>query len=203
MKNDLGSTKWLGPFASPVAITISLLTLAITFQSYAETFGWKLVSLVFLGVSSAWAAWYLAARVIKESELEGVNVRKVPRHQNRMLRLGAPLFPVLACVLCALAFLQPKERDYSGLLQGGGPLSPIVVFDSEPQGADVKVAWILHAESDPWLERDDDEKILHVGQTLTRARFGNGHYWAVFELDCQRLQKGFTVSGPTVVTVEF
>lgn len=205
MSEDWNGIKWLGPLAVPIGIVLSLLILIVTFQSHAEKLGWKVISSIVFIVSLAWSIWYLRATITKEpSRLAGVEPRKVLRHENKLWRRIVLLLPIVTSVLCATAFLQPKEEDYSSLLQGGGPYSPIVVFDSKPRGAEVRVAWILYGEDDPWLENKDNDKILRLTErTLTRARLSQGHYWVVFELNGKRVQKKVIVQGPTVVKAEF
>jgi len=203
MRDTLDNFKWMGPFATPIAITLSLLALILTLQSYAQTVGWRLVSLVLFGATTAWAAWYLLARTTKDSELEGVTARRVPRHSNRVVRLVVLFLPLLAGGLSAYSLLQPPEPDYSDLLQGGGPYSPAVVFVSEPPGATVKLADVLAGENDPWLESEDNKSIMHLGETVTRARLYTGHYWVVFELNGKRIQKHIVVTEPMVVKAEF
>jgi hypothetical protein len=205
MSEDWNAIKWLGPLATPIGIVLSLLALIATFQSHAATVGWKVVSSIVFVVSLVWSIWYLWATITKEpSGLAGVEPRKVFRHGNKLWRRVVFLLPIVTGVLCAMAFLQSKEEDYSSLLQGGGPYSPIVVFDSEPRGAEVRVAWSLYGEDDPWLESKSNDKIARLpDHTLTWARLGQGHYLVVFELNGKRVQKYVIVQGPTVVKVEF
>lgn len=203
MGEDSGSFRWLGPLATPLAIALSLMALVVTFRSHAETLGWRTVSGICLGVSLGWSAWYLRSRVRPPGLLAGVEPRTVPRHTNRSWRLVALLLPVLTISLFAASFLWPRKPDYSALLEGGGPYSPMVVFDSEPRGAEVRLAWSLYGEYDPWLEGNNDKIHRLPGHTLTRARLSQGHYWVVFELDGQRRQKYVVLTGPTVVIVKF
>ncbi len=49
--------KWLGPFATPIAIVLSLLALIATFQSHADTIGWKVISTIVFLVSLVWSIW--------------------------------------------------------------------------------------------------------------------------------------------------
>ncbi len=205
MADESSKIKWLGPFATPVGIAISFLGLIVTFRSYAETVGWKTCSLVLFLVSFGWAIWFLFARITAEPGLVGFEARRVFRHGDKVWRLTALLLPVLTGIICLVAFLQPKDTDYSALLQGGGPYSPMVVFDSEPRGAEIRVAKIWLADDDPWLENKSGQaEVFRLPtRTLARARFWQGQYWAVFELKGRRVQKSFTVMGPTVVKVEF
>lgn len=206
MADESSKIRWLGPFATPVGVAVSFLGLIVTFRSYAETVGWKTCSLVLFLVSLGWSVWFLFSRVTAEPGLVGFGSRRVFRHRERVWRLLAPLLPVSTGIICIVAFLQPRGTDYSALLQGGGPYSPIVVFDSEPRGAEVRVAKIWVADDDPWLENKSGkiEVFRLPARTLTRARFWQGQYWAVFELKSgRRMQKDFTVTGPTIVKVEF
>jgi len=174
--------KWLGPLGTPVAVFISLIGLIVTFQSQATTVGWRVFSVLAFFVSLVWSIWYLRAMTTRESL--GLT-RKVRLHDNKWWRSVAFLLPVLTAVLCALAFL-PQREDYSSLLQGGGPYSPMVVFDSKPRGAMVRVAKSYYADDDPLLENKDDNHIFRLPEpTLTRTRLWQGHYWVVFELKWQ------------------
>jgi hypothetical protein len=200
--NDTRDIRWLGPLATPLGAALSLLGLFATFRSYANSLGWKLVSLVLLVVSSAWCAWYLCARILQQSTILGGQQTLAYRHQKRLWRRLSLLLPGGATILCGIAFLQPRAPDYTAMLQGGGPYSPVVVFDSHPAGAQVRLAWSLDAEGDPWLEGGRD-KVFDLGTTPTRVRLSQGHYWAVFKLNGRRLQRDVLVTAPTVVTVEF
>jgi hypothetical protein len=205
--NDPSSSsalKWLGPLATPILITLSILALLVTFRSYAETIGWKIISSVVFLVSAVWAVWYLRATTIQDAQLAGVEARSVHRHQHKWWRRAAYALPVVTAVLCGAAFLQPREIDYSSLLQGGGPYSPMVVFDSTPRGAEVRVAKSYVADDDPWLLSNDEDKVFRLPEhTLRRTRLWQGHYWVVFNLNGKRLQKYVIVQGPTVVKVQF
>jgi hypothetical protein len=111
---------------------------------------------------------------------------------------------IVTGVLFIAAFFQAGEIDYSSLLQGGGPFTPMVVFDSSPRGAEVRVAKFYYADNDPWLLSKDEDKVARLPEhTLTRRRLGQGHYWVVFDLNGKRVQKYVVVQGPTVVKVQF
>lgn len=205
MSEDWSRMKWLGPFATPIGIVLSVLGLVVTFQSHAATIGWKTISVIVFTVSLVWSIWYLRATVTEEPNgLAGVEPRRVLRHGSKVWRRAILLLPIVTGILCIVALLQPKEEDYSLLLQGGGPDSPIVVFDSKPRGAKVRVAKSYYADDDPLLTDKKNENIFHLpNPTLTRTRLWQGHYWAVFELNGKYRQELIIVQGPTVVKVEF
>jgi len=96
-----------------------------------------------------------------------------------------------------------REPDYSALLDGGGPCSPMVVFDSVPRGARVRIARTYFADGDPWLQSKNESIYTLAEPTLTRARLGQGDYWVVFEFKDKRIHKHVIVTGPTVVKVRF
>jgi len=142
--------KWLGPFATPIAIVLSLLALIATFQSHAETIGWKAVSTIVFLVSLVWSIWYLRAMTTADAGLAGVEARKVRRHQTKLWRRIVFVFPIVTGIVTGVlfiaAFFQAGEIDYSSLLQGGGPFTPMVVFDSSPRGAEMRVAKFYYAD---------------------------------------------------------
>jgi hypothetical protein len=198
--------KWLGPFAVPTAATLAILGMLSTFKSYSETLGWRLVTVVGFVVTTAWALWYLLAKTTENSALVGSDPRQVFLHRHK-LRYFVLMLPVLIMTIGILGFVNSREPDYSALLQGGGPYSPVVVLDSTPRGADVRVAWNLEAEDDPLLEnRNKDqefEKKIFRGKTLCRVRLGQERYWFVFLLNGRTLTKEADITVPTVIRANF
>ncbi len=158
--------KLLGPFGTPIGIVFSLLLLIATFRSYGETIGWKVVLPIVFLVSLVWSIWYRRAMTTNDVGLAGVDARKVYRHQSKLWRRVVLVFPIVtgmvtSALLIATLF-QPRKTNYSSLLQGGGPFTPMVVFDSSPPGAEVRIAKFYYADDDPWLLSKDEDKVARL-----------------------------------------
>jgi hypothetical protein len=203
---DSSDSRWQGPLAGPVAATAALLALAGSFKTYSETLGWKIVAIIVFTVSAAWAGWYLAAKTTEAPGLVGAEPRRVPLHRHK-LRFLVLLLPLLVLITGLAAVVQSREPDYSALLEGGGPYSPILILDSVPRGAEVRLAWVIRAEADPSLENKGEDKELREkifrGRTLCRVRVDQLPYWVVFRLNGRTISKRVDVIGPTVVRANF
>lgn len=192
-----------GPLALPVAIISALLGVIGLFKSNAEVLGWQIVAAVGFLVSIGWSVWYLFAKTTVASSVAGAAPRRVLLHPSRW-RFTALLLPATIIVAVTVVFTLNREPDYAQLLVGGGPYSPVVVFDSKPRGAKVKVAWIIDADDDPLLEnKKGSDKVIEAGSTLCRIRISQGQYWAVFQLSGRTVTGPFTALGPTVVRADF
>src|SRR4051812_47358324 len=104
MGTGLDDLKWLGPFAAPIAITLSLLGLIGGFLAYGPTLGWKIISAVFLLVTIGWSLWYLLSTDTEPSLIAHGEPRKARRHGNKWWRRSVVLFPLLAAGLFAASF---------------------------------------------------------------------------------------------------
>lgn len=198
--------KWLGPLAAPIAAIAAVLGLAVSFKTYSETLGWKLVAIVAFLISTIWAGWYLLATKTEPTGVLGGEPRRVRRNQHPF-RFAVVALPLLILIAGAAGLVYSREPDYSELFVGGGPYTPVVVLDSIPRGAEVSFAWVILADDDPLLEnRSEDkeraEKIFR-GRTLCRVRVDQRPYWAVFKLGGRTLSKRIEAVGPTVVRANF
>lgn len=205
MENESRFPGWLGPVAAPLSAAVALLGLIGVFKTNAEALGWKIVAAVGFLVSLAWAIWYAFGKTTQLPSVVGGGAQRVLIHPKRS-RFISLLLPASIALGTSILVVAQRDADYSGLFTGGGPYSPIVVFDSNPRGANVKLAWIIYAEDDPFLEGKDKntaDKIFSLGRTLCRTRVSQGQYWAVFDLNGHRLTTPFTALGPTVVTADF
>ena len=203
MSDEPGNVRPFGPLTWPIAAMAAVLGLIGSLRSYGETLGWKIVAGVSFLVFLAWAIWYVFAEAPEPSRLAGVDPTIRYRYRRKH-RFAVLLLPALILGIGAIGVIGTQQPDYSSLLQGGGPYSPIVVFDSTPPGAHVRIAWIIYGEDDPGLERKDlSDHIFRLGPTRCRARVDQGQYWAVFELRGKRVSFPFTAIGPTVVRADF
>lgn len=196
---------WLGPVAAPVSAIVTVLGLIGVFKTDAEALGWKIVAGVGFLVSLIWAIWYTFGKTTQTPSMVGGEPQRVLIHPKTS-RFISLLLPAAIVLVTSILLVAQREPDYTGLFTGGGPYSPIVVFDSKPRGANVKIAWIIYAEDDPFLQGKDKgtaDRIFGLGRTLCRTRVSQGQYWAVFELNGHRLTTPFTALGATVVTVDF
>ena len=125
-----------GPLGISIAATLALLGLLSTFKIYSETLGWRAVIGIAFLVATVWAAWYLLANTTENPALIGSDPQRVYLHRHK-LRYAVLVLPILILADGALGFVQSAEPDYSALLEGGDPYSPVVVLDSTPRGADV------------------------------------------------------------------
>jgi len=198
--------KWLGPLGVPVASALAILGFLSTFKGYSETLGWRVVIAIVFLVAVVWAGWYLLAKTTENSNLVGANPRRVYLHRHK-LRFAVLLLPALILAMGVLGLVNKREPDYSALLEGGGPYSPVVVLDSSPRGAEVRVAWTLEAEDDPLLENKSEDKDLEKkifrGKTLCRVRVDQKPYWFVFLLNGKVITKQADIVGPTVIRANF
>jgi len=194
---------WLGPLSGPISATLALLGLIGVLKTNADTIGWKIVAGVGLIVSVVWAIWFTFGKTSGNAVVLGAPTRRVLIHPTK-LRFAAFLLPVGIIAAIGIVFAAGRTADYSDLFVGGGPYSPVVVFDSAPRGADVKFAWIIYADDDPLLQsKENADRVIRAGRTLCRSRVGQGQYWAVFELNGRQLTTSFTALGPTVVKADF
>jgi hypothetical protein len=198
--------KWQGPLALPIAAIVAVLGLVITFKTYSETLGWKLVAAVAFLVSAVWAGWYLLATTIEPAGVLGGEPRRVRKHLHP-LRFAVIALPLLILIAGVAGLVYSREPDYSELLKYGGPYTPVVVLDSTPRGAEVRLAWVLYADDDPLLENKGKDKQLDAkifwGRTLCSVQVGQRPYWAVFRFNGRTLTKRFDAVGPTVVRANF
>jgi hypothetical protein len=203
MSEEPSSVRPFGTLTWPIAAITAVLGLIGSLKSYAETLGWKIVAGVSFVAFLAWAIRYASAKTSEPSRLAGVCPTIRYRH-GRKHRFAALLLPALILAVGVTGVIRTEQPDYSPLFQGGGPYSPVVVFDSSPPGAQVRIAWIIYGEDDPGLERKDlADHIFHLGPTPCRTRVDQGQYWAVFELRGKRVDIPFEAMGHTVVRADF
>lgn len=193
------------PILIPISLSLGVIVVILSFISFEKQISWKMISCVVLIVSLTWALWYRFSKIEEKPLIDGEK-RKVLRHRNKFWRWAVFILPILSLV--SLIFLpvnfEENEFDYSDLLQGGGPYTPVVVFDSEPRGASVRVAKIYYADEDPYLLDEKNDNIYRLTEkTLTRARLSQGQYWVVFEYEGQMIQRALSLVKPEVVKVDF
>ncbi len=198
--------KWLGPLGVPIAATLAVLGLLSTFRSYSETLGWRVVIGIAFLVATAWAVWYLLAKTTEDSALVGSGQNRIYLHRHK-LRYSVLVLPAFILAVGVLGFVINREPDYSALLEGGGPYSPVVVLDSTPRGAEVRVAWTLYGDDDPLLENKSQdqelEKKIFRGKTLCRIRLDQRPYRFVFVLNGKVLTQQAVITAPTALRADF
>ena len=193
------------PIIIPISLSIGVIGVIFYIFSFEEQISWKMISFVVFFVSLIWAFWYRFSKIEEKSSIDS-EIRKAPRYRNKLWRWAVFILPILSLVTLILLSVdfEEKEFDYSDLLQGGGPYSPVVVFDSEPRGASVRVAMIYYGENDPYLLDEKNDNIHRLTEkTLTRTRLSQGQYWVVFEYEGQMIQRTLYLVKPEVVKVKF
>ena len=195
--------KRLGVFGLPLMYLIGGFTLYQHFSNMVPEVGVKAISLAAFFAFFIWAVWYLASycrgRVIDESQSKQYTLK----HKSKFGRMYAYVVPTFIGVLALLPWLQQSEPDYSDYFkQGAGIAEWIVVFDSVPRGAEVRVVNQLYYQNeDAFLEKESDRVLS--GQTVMGARLSQGWYWAVFELNGEYETEAFVLSGNRVVKADF
>jgi hypothetical protein len=181
----------LGPLALPVGLILSILTLILAVTKIIPEVGLKVAAVISFLVLLGWSIWFLSKR-------------------SKRWQVIAPLLPLGALGLCVFAFFPNAfsflfEEDYSWCLsQSGGSISYMVVFDSQPRGAQVRYAQRLNAESDPLLESNEGPVIQRLfDRTPACTLIAQNHYRAVFELNGKKKSVDFTVPQKRVVKVAF
>lgn len=96
--------------------------------------------------------------------------------------------------------IEPDYVDY--FKQGSGIGQHIVVFDSEPQGATVRLtSYINYSSNDPFLEKMNDN--ILEDKIPFAARLYQGWYWAVFKWDGKVETRKLIVDRNDVVKVVY
>ena len=204
MPEDSGPREPVKRFAWPIAASASALTVIASLKGYGETLGWKIVTAVSFVICLGWAVWYVSARSAVPSKLEGVGARTQYRYGGR-IRFLVLLLPFLVGVVGTVGLVRTASPHYAAeLFEGGGPYSPIVVFDSLPKGAEVRIAKIFYGEDDPTLKHADiKDHVLSAGPTPCRVRMDQGQYWVVIERRSQTVGFPLTVTVPVAVRAVF
>ncbi|HEY6871449.1 MAG TPA: hypothetical protein VI298_01850 [Geobacteraceae bacterium] len=193
------------PFSIPIGIALSAFGL---YQTYSNKFD-ELQILILIGitllVSLLWAVWYVLAKTKNLSVIDQQLILTEFKYKNKILRRLVFAVPVLCAIL--LVFLSINYRSkviYSKMLEGGGPFTPIVVLDSKPRGATVRIAKIYYGDDDPYLRDKNNKNIFEVpNKTLTRVKLYQGQYWVVFEYKGKSIGRTLTLQDSQVLKVTF